>query len=84
MELLILKLVPRYPISTEIAIDPKLRAFILDMALDAFQSFNLFETGETLNFKSLALIFNVLLKVFEVNLLFELALLALVHYLDLS
>ena len=72
MQLLVLEVGPREPVAADVAVDLDLRTLVLDVALYALQSLDLLQTSEALDLESLALIFNVLLKVLQEDALLHL------------
>ena len=83
MELIHLELLPLIPVSAEVAINFKPRARILQMLLDTLQSLNRLGAGKALNFEALAFEIDVLFKVFQVDTLLNLGLVATMENFDL-
>ena len=84
MELLHLKLFSLEPVSAKVAINLELRTSVLQVLLNSFEGLDGLRTAEALDFEALALDIDVLLKIFEIDTLLDLIVIAPMQNFNLS
>ena len=84
VQLLVFEVFSGPPVAAVLAVDLELGAVELEVVGDAFESLDLFLAAETLDLEALALVVDVLFKVFQVDALSDHVFTAFVQHFDLT